>query len=808
MPHVNIEKTYGNYCNYMRGAYRTPEVLEWLRSCEVEELMRRKLRIQRFFWHDYAIIDDDAGSIKAMKKEMGVRNSYAQYFKGVFQEKEWHWNWPTLICILAIVSLYSTSLGFLIKGAMSIVFTLNMVSLIFWGFIGYTVYSVAFKKIKFKEFNSFKRFKDMPRLLLLWDDLPFLSVYLEELIKSVPYGCELIGILEYIKYGTWANYFAHKKIQGDYFTRVDKHFEVNSQLLKLWKQKELHSFKGTYFEWIDNAPMPLLETQSILCCAIMRDCHSVSVPYPINTWEVAVTEMPCKRQGQLKSQKPYLPNDDIWYGKGAFAMAGYKGNFVVPGTTFSMFKTAIDGRVNIDVPPPKKECESQFKIMYKMIIPQINVDDFVNIDKEEEWRRGLNAKQKKDIEKDRRKYENNFPRSVNISMKADEYLYDNTHDQDVDSFDKKCVPRVLFNLSGWWLDKMGWGTECLTRALKEKFNCYGHGRIDMGKVGSSGYRFYVPYFTCGATSEELNIFYDLASKAPEDEFWFMVMGDDMASPKSECDFSKFDRTQDIRLIRALIKMVYAENPLLKEFCEVWEHQYACKKVALHKKTGLRVKVREHCGKMTGENPTCWSNSVFNILSTIYSHHHAKGPSVSQIQEAYQFWGFQAKYFRPKYVTFLKGVFLPNVVGGHSWTRLPSFLGKFGKTLTNWIHTTPCKTISRKAAFMLWSQWLGYGDMTNNSFYASFERVLRRLCNKVMDGEEKLPGAGLSLEFWQVKMSHQPDVKDYVFYDFLADRYNLKEADCNDFVDYYSKFTILPIVYTSTFVDVLVRRDYG
>jgi hypothetical protein len=644
--------------------------------------------------------------------------------------------------------------------------------------------------------NLCKDRKDEPRQLLLWDELPWLSIYLEELFKTAPYGAEVIGFLEYIKYGSWANYYMHKRITGKLSVRCRKHAELNKKLWDYWSNSTVNL---DYDKFLSNLMEPMVKPYTIIEVCISNCLHANYKPLPIKMNEICLIQIPPKRHSQIKGKAMTEPIGETRYYEGVYPILFCQSRLYRPSKTFNNLKVAIDGRLHKEVPGSNGAGVRHWKrFLHEFGYNDEHVKALHNFDRDS-WFKSLGKKQRDSILRDRERYSVQDPEEVEISIKSDEILYSNM-ELDIEPSEKKFVPRVLFNLSGWWLDQMGPSVEILTNHLKKKFDKFGNGRIAAYDF-AQGYNTYVPYFTCGAQSDDLDTFMNLAHEAPHDEFWFMVMGDDMGARQEEADFSSFDRTQDKKIIGTL--MTHVGHWGLGRMEWVWRHQYRVKKVAKHKHTNCKVDVNQKVGKMTGETPTCWSNSIMNIASTIHAH---SSYSEDKVEEGYLDYGFVVKYQRPKYITFLKGVFLRNVVGRLQWTRLPSFMGKFGKTLTNFVNTVKIgKTIQEKAAYMLWAQWLGYGNMDTNWFFIEIGKIVKRLCSKYIDIRNVVPD---NLDFWQVKSTPKAEITDNEFNQFMYNRYNLSPNDLQEFIDQLSGVQRLPTVYTSRIIDILVDRDYG
>lgn len=616
------------------------------------------------------------------------------------------------------------------------------------------------------------------------------------MVKTLPGGTEAIGFLEYLKYNSWANYYMHKKITGKLSLRVKKHQQMNETLFNYYSQSNYH---GNYVSWLENCAYPMVKATTMVEILYANAMNFTCMKIPTRTWELCLTELPTKRSAQLKGGIEKVPYGETHYSQGVFPMFYAVTGQRRPGKTVVNYLAARDGRLHIEVPGSHYMGEIDFgNFLDEWFLP--DTKKLFDFDKDK-WFQNLLPKQKSDIIRDRELYKGEWPKKVSLDIKSDETLHDNT--SYAEQSEAKFVPRILFNLSGWWLDKMGPACEIIEQWMKDTWNKEGTGRIVKNQPGKNGYRVYVPFYTAGASSKDISYFYTKARMAPKDEFWFLVMGDDMASGTKESDFSKFDRTQSEEII--ILLMNHLEKMGFQEMVTVWKHQYRVPKVMKHKKTNTNIVIQQKVGKMTGERPTSFSNSLFNIASTVYSHHEY---TEDKIDKGYLDYGFIAKYFEKKYVSFLKGVFLEAPGATWQWVRKPSFIAKFGKTLTNWVNVTPKGNLPEKAAHMLWCQWLGYGDMRNNWFYAEFHLKLEKLCKRFL---KELPGKenATKLEFWQIKGdTFDQYVSDGVWNQFMWEEYGVTIELQKDFLGFVDTIVALPVVYEHPLITILERKDYG
>ncbi len=795
LPLVEQNKSYNFYRDYMFKAKDNPTVRQWLDSATTQdEINKRLLKIQRFWWVDHKIVGEPLEQVEAMHDQLYKQRKISpSYVLNPFKEYSKIVEFVLWLCFALFtigLAIYSGkyAIGY-INGVHKHVATVLEVTL--W----LLVFNAIVTFFRFLNRNLRYDPERIPQLML-FDETPALSIYIEEIIKLMPLGIDLVGYLEMNKYGTWQNYHLHhklSKIKG-FFNRVNTHFEWNEELWRYYSNKKNTKGLKNYLSHMNVRPdcftsVPNTLTEHYFAAILQNKEFS----YKEDKWEAIVTSIPC-------AQKPIYPEGTkkhrqefyIGWSEGVYPIFMATTNLRKPANVPENIDASIECRL-LQVNPPKmktwvpKWCENR-----DHWLPEPRDGPKYCTEKEkEEWMKKLLPKQRARIIQDRIMYEHRRPDRVNLLMKGDELLKFSN---------KKYVPRNLFDMSGWWLDKMGIYIDDLTEMLKKKFDCYGRGKIEA--PSHSKYRIFVPYFACGATSKELAIFRKLMNNAPDDEFWFMVMGDDTASKLAESDFSKFDRTQDYELIKWLIRWCYDAGYI--ELAEAWLHQYKVVRRASHKKSKWGRKIGWTPGKMTGENPTCWSNSVFNIFSTIYAH---QGLCTKQdIVDRYADFGFEVKYQIPKYVSFLKGFFLPGLDNNDMWMRAPSFLGKFGKTLKNWFNTTHIgESLEQKAANALWSQWLGYGEMRNNWFYNEIHVILKDLCSRILRGN--LPGAEKHLEVWQVLSDDHNSVPNDVFDDFIQWRYGLNHHDLEDCLQLFKQINTLPVIYNHYVVHRFTEVDY-
>jgi len=298
----------------------------------------------------------------------------------------------------------------------------------------------------------------------------------------------------------------------------------------------------------------------------------------------------------------------------------------------------------------------------------------------------------------------------------------------------------------------------------------------------------------------------------------MAMGDDTLGMKNitdsrprvvETDFSKFDRSQSAKMIDLLPQ--FFEKMGYHRAAALYRQIYTSKIKFNWRSAEQSVKIKTY-GKeemvLTGEPFTCLGNSLRNVL-------------VSSIalcfddDRVYAQAGFTAKIRLHSSVdgaTFLKGVFLPaENTQDFAWIRLPSFLLKFGKTLTDLISMYP-KTwsVQRRYQQALWSQWKGYGNMRTNYFYEAIHLNLKRLCPEASDTDcyfkEYSSLYSVKAEYLDVNSDVTVWIDDDTWNSFLLNRYKIHPEDVDIFLSTLQQVQVLPALLSQR-LSTLLLVDY-
>jgi len=135
-------------------------------------------------------------------------------------------------------------------------------------------------------------------------------------------------------------------------------------------------------------------------------------------------------------------------------------------------------------------------------------------------------------------------------------------------------------------------------------------------------------------------------------------------------------------------------------------------------------------------------------------------------------------------------------GGYDY---PAFFLKL-KVFTDPVTVYP-KTFTARKCYqqMLYSQWLGFGNMLNNWFYKKIDVFLKRVCPLALAKEAR--------ESYKVFSRSKFEIEDCVFNSFMLDRYGITEVDSNDFLEFLNREVLsIPAIVRHSFLDKLMAVD--
>jgi hypothetical protein len=305
------------------------------------------------------------------------------------------------------------------------------------------------------------------------------------------------------------------------------------------------------------------------------------------------------------------------------------------------------------------------------------------------------------------------------------------------------------------------------------------------------------YYPSGAQSHDLDDFVNAAMSVNIGKY-ALCFGDDSAifdqdnHEQIETDYSMFDSTQTWDGALHVLPTVMCQNGHTK-MAEIYHEMYQERIVCLHRKSSNWVKLpwSEPPWRLTGEPGTSIGNTLVNIYATKFAIE-------SGLPQAYSALGLKVKrkVVKDMSITFLKGTWLLAKDSLWHWIRLPSFLLKFGKIMSNPRVTKP-KKWSMETAYhqALWSQWLGYGHMSHNWFYRAIGKEIHRLTPQAIGGASKL-------EDHQIVTSGSFEIDDDDWNAFMMSRYKISLDIQLEFIEDLRKITHIPCVCTSFLLDIL------
>lgn len=614
-----------------------------------------------------------------------------------------------------------------------------------------------------------ERNSDVP--LTLITTFPTISIYIEEVVKSFPLGARVVGVLEYWKYGTWKNYNWHvRSMKYSLCERLRRHFAYNNQ--RNFRLMQTYN---------DTADFP----------GFVHYPECVEV---IPTTELKPTTLPKLENGERARiyGTQHFPQDRLDFRQyaGMHAIMWGVSSFRKGAPSEDNLMAVLEKRI---IAPGNTVTDND--VLREMHSVKLKLLPIFELDKTE-WRKSLKPVQLArniNYRKDRDDGDKNRP--IQMFSKANEVL---TTGKRVKNDGDKFVLRPIFSITGKYLDAQGCFVGKMTKYLAEIY-----GPDPQYPIEYRGIHYYV-YFTCGATDKTLNLFFNTAIHATEGVF-IMVMGDDILCVNHhsktylflESDFSKFDRTQNYTL-QSLYWNYLDESGYSDQ--KKSSQEMTCAPIEVRHKRGpnmLDKKLREQLEmKMSGEPSTCPANSIINMRATIVAMSNDDPESV------YTKAGLKAKikkdYSHEK--TFLRGVFL-ETDAEYAWMRLPSFIAKFGKTMTDPLtiygRTDPQTTYKK---FIL-SQWKGYGNLCVNWFYTAIHQQILRICDGVeIHDEEDMPE-------WFVKATGDVYVPDRIFNDFIWRRYSVSVQQMQSFIDMLNTIETLPCLYYHPLLQQLIDIDY-
>jgi hypothetical protein len=579
-------------------------------------------------------------------------------------------------------------------------------------------------------------------------------VYIEEMLKVLPGFATLLDILENYKYGRNSEW--HRRSMSKKFSaRLIDHLHYNRSC-ESQNQNFYNIWVATGMWTPLNDTVDYVTNPRLLCSQI---------PY--------VKDMISQSASDIK---------EVYY----YGICYNLSHFICPANTVENMKSSVFNRVLCVANTVTTErCQRDLTAALKLFCPAFDL-----LDKKEEWFSKLKTIQKYAILRDRlRESEGKCFTYIPASIKIDESLWGK---------DKR-IPRFLCNLSGHWHDLLGSCFDQLSTFLTDGF----FSGDDYCKING---QLITLTFAHGYTNLRLDKWFN--SHLYRYGLHIICMGDDMMAIDNrsrtrfiECDFSKYDRTQNSYLLALFWRFLSKLG--LHEISEVHQQMYKCKiklpNYENHSMHSLNYQLEDVRMRYTGEAATCLANSVTNFLIT------ALALTSEDPEQYYKDCGVLPKlYYKEAYTTFLKGVWLLGTDGLYHWTKLPSMFGKFGKSLTDPLSLYSKKhSTQRRYAQFLYCQLLGYGKFANNQFYRSIEKEIHRLTHERIGDK-----VNLIHHPWEIKNCEVVADVTEDFFNFVYVRYGFTDFDLLRIVEKYQSIQSIPCLFRSHELAFMSERDYG
>jgi hypothetical protein len=648
--------------------------------------------------------------------------------------------------------------------------------------------------------------RETPMSVLFW--APVSSAYIEETLKIIPGMSHVIGVLDAMVWRDWKKYRWHvKSMRYGYFERLRAHLAHNtrsftSPLFNAYCNKVKGLDDAFEYGIEELAPGDTLPSQEYPTVPDLQNPH--------RTYAHHIP--PCLR---MDLGKP-----------GWYPLCWFVCNMQKPANTWHNFQAAVlmrlcsqsNGRV-------QKTLLKELQALNNEIIMSTNAQEMPTTD---QWIGSLRSDQRVRVEQVIQDWEEGIQVTDDTTtfLKSNEFLCAEVADRLVqpefmETFDagKKFIPRLICNVATAHFARLGLFSKFFQDEFKKLFS-------NNNIVFKRNERTIAPYFACGALSSDLDEWFERATGQTE-TISFAVLGDDTLAvdPQRsegmfiETDFSKFDRTQSEALVDLTASLIAKCG--YQCFSEMYSEMYRSPiKYNFQDNTGkFTVPVRNNMFfRLTGEPFTCLGNSHVNIVVSTVALAYDDAA-------VYERAGLKVKRSfsnQPAQVTFLKGVFLKaSHLSGkerYCWTRLPSFLCKFGKMLCNPMTLfTRTWSPARRYQQMLWAQWRGFGELKNNWFYTKIHEIIKTITplakrsGEFYNSSRKYFKSKLEVDDYKVVSDSQGYyISDEEFDAFMLDRYSITRMEMEDFLDLFSMIKILhtPILIYHPMVTKLMLRDYG
>ena len=319
-------------------------------------------------------------------------------------------------------------------------------------------------------------------------------------------------------------------------------------------------------------------------------------------------------------------------------------------------------------------------------------------------------------------------------------------------------------------------------------------------------------YASGYTQAMLNAAYQ--HMLDDSASWYWVAGDDNLTCVRcerlclhtwyEGDFSRYDSTQGAQALSADVGDVTAlgfDPEIAAIDAKGRECVYVV--VVIRRHFRYRIKFRTGPQQSSGLGSTTWGNSSRNVKNGVHTFYYlgARDPETAAADL-----GFQLKlrvHPEPRYLTFLKGWWVPTRGGEAIWLPLPSMILKIGKSLRSPQDLFPLDDIAtayRKTAYALASSpgLVPYDYPILGPFIDMMKTV-------GIENDFDMPH-----KWHRIRIETPQDVAldlDAI-YDMLAYRYEISRDEVDEFHRLIGTIASFPVVFPDSGVPEKLYFDYA
>jgi hypothetical protein len=603
-------------------------------------------------------------------------------------------------------------------------------------------------------------------LMLIFPSVPTFSVIIEECVKQfIPYGATIVGRLD-----DWVHSSGKRRTKWHknslvkfpgFFKRVRYHLKHNDRAVNC-DLSELYEYYSTSKDLLPDCVEPTMNN-------LNNGAFLKAVPLPLINKEL-LEIYPYPRIGNSKGAE--VPNKEL---PKFYPLFYAINNYVTYADTWENFVATVLCR--LCYPKTLGPIPGE----WKFIIDNIVTFHFDFKPNHEVWFKKLTKIKRGKVKRHMKALDNGdqIDTRTKVFLKMRELLKKSS----------KGYGRLIFNVSSKYLYLLGDFLDQFSNAMaSDLFPC-----IPKFTISKSVCFYYASKFN----DKKMNVFVNIALSNQNGKY-ALVLGDDTnvidrdKSDFIETDFTAYDSTQvtggALDAFPALLdKMGFHEQK------EMYAQMYAEPVIYKHH-TGKSLQLpKPYNGRMSGEMGTSVANSWTTCVATA---------AVLEGKTTYARLGFVAKTRISKVfdTVFLKGIWLwSKSKDYYYWVRLPSFILKL-KSFTPVKSCYP-KTwsIAKCQQQMLWSQWLGFGNLQTNWFMVALTKLIKDLCpmaTNVTASEE-----------YKVYTEERFYIEDFEYDTFMFNRYHITREEMEDFLGFVNtNASALPIIYQHSVSDKLIAVD--